>query len=203
MAAPLTEGEKKVLALAWHCFVTQPKVCPYLFELYFNPYQSCVMLMRSQVDYQKLAELGNYKNVGSATASFSAAKRKLLAGNPAMNDASPPKPVKANGKKRTEKDDNDDDNNDDEDNTNNAQPPKKKRGRPAGPKKTHSDSQTVTLADQNGDENGEEAPVDIKKEEMEPHATPDDGNVTDELIKGALHYLAEDKGDANGDESDG
>ncbi|EME39919.1 hypothetical protein DOTSEDRAFT_27864 [Dothistroma septosporum NZE10] len=74
MGVTLTDGELKVLQLAWQCFTQDPKV-----------------------DYEKLASLGGWKNKNTAAAIYSAAKKKMLAGSDAPAPKSAPKKRAAAG----------------------------------------------------------------------------------------------------------
>ncbi|KAM0717410.1 hypothetical protein Q7P37_007262 [Cladosporium fusiforme] len=98
----LTENDRKLLAAAWHCFETQPKI-----------------------NFSKLAEIMGYKSTNSAATSFSGVKKKLLALADAglgVGEGTPKKkstPKKkgagaAEGKRALEVDDDDDDDDDGE-----------------------------------------------------------------------------------------
>jgi hypothetical protein len=56
-AAGLTEKEMSILALAWNCVDEQPKVC---YNLFFYHLGNIADLL--QIDHDKLAKLGGYKN---------------------------------------------------------------------------------------------------------------------------------------------
>lgn len=81
----------------------------------------------SQVDYQKLAELGGFNGARSATAAWSSLKKKLLAG--ATAEAVTPKSTKAKGAKVKAEDDAEDEDEDKDDTTLTKATVKKPRAR--------------------------------------------------------------------------
>jgi hypothetical protein len=63
MAATLTEGDKRILILAWQSFKTSP-----------------------QVDFEKLRQLAGYKTAASANACYIEARKRLLSGKMTARD---------------------------------------------------------------------------------------------------------------------
>ncbi len=76
MAATLTDGDRKIMLLAWQCLKNTPQVT-------FDCLRADMaqLTFARQVDYKKLHEMGGYKNAASATAVYLAARKKLLNGN--------------------------------------------------------------------------------------------------------------------------
>ena len=72
----LTSRDREILVMVWECFKTNP-----------------------QVDYNKLQQLGGYKNVASAASTFCGVKKKLLS----VSGDGTPAPIKRGPRKRKAK----------------------------------------------------------------------------------------------------
>ncbi|KAI0599611.1 hypothetical protein F4775DRAFT_550657 [Biscogniauxia sp. FL1348] len=93
----LTENETRIMGLAWRCFTSQP-----------------------EIDWQKLADMGGYKNHRSCQNILAGAKKKLAAASANLGSVKAGRPA-GGGRKRkataeaVAKDDDDDDDNSDGD----------------------------------------------------------------------------------------